>query len=163
MTLDYYSEVEASFDFDEEAVARFVVEAVLSYEKFPYEAGVSILLTDEAEIHKLNLENRGIDSATDVLSFPMIDFFGVEGYEIDDMEDAFDPDSGEAMLGDIVLCYERILSQASEYGHSQKREFAFLIAHSMLHLLGYDHMDEAEREVMESRQREILDGIGIGR
>ena len=82
---------------------------------------------------------------------------------IEESADAFDPGTGELMLGDIVISKDRVIAQAEEYGHSVRREYAFLIAHSMLHLLGYDHMDEEERKVMEDRQREIMEKAGIPR
>ena len=113
----------------------------------------------------MNREFRGIDRATDVLSFPMVDyekpgcFDGLENH----MEEYFEPDSGELLLGDIVISVERAITQAAEYGQSLKREMAFLTAHSMLHLFGYDHMDDAEREEMERMQEEILAALGIGR
>ncbi|MBQ4176087.1 MAG: rRNA maturation RNase YbeY [Lachnospiraceae bacterium] len=77
--------------------------------------------------------------------------------------DEFDPDSGELLLGDIVINADRVIEQAQEYGHSQRREYAFLIAHSILHLTGYDHMEDEEREQMEERQRSIMEKVGIGR
>ena len=102
----------------------------------------------------MNLEHRGIDRATDVLSFPMLEFDHPGDFSIIDEEtaDVFDPESGELMLGDIVISVDKVLEQAQEYGHSPKREYAFLIAHSMLHLCGYDHMDDEERKVMEEKQ-----------
>lgn len=174
MTLDFFSEVGSEesdgkfliegFDFDPEDIAQRVISEVLLHEDFPYEAYVSLLITDAAEIRTMNKDKRGIDSATDVLSFPMIEFERPGDYEaLDDMDDIFHPDTGEAMLGDIVICHDRVISQAKEYGHSVLREYAFLIAHSMLHLLGYDHMDDSERMVMEERQRDILDSMGITR
>ncbi len=174
MTLDFSSEVGKEnqngrydiegFDFDPFDVAVRVVEGVLEHEAFPYEARVELLITTADEVRVMNKEARGIDAPTDVLSFPMIDFSEMDSFdELDDMEDVFHPDTGEAMLGDIVICHERVLSQAEEYGHSVLREFAFLIAHSMLHLLGYDHMDDAEREDMEKRQDDILNELGITR
>ena len=113
----------------------------------------------------MNRIHRQIDRATDVLSFPMLeydrpgDFPGLE----EAGEDLFDPDSGELVLGDIVISKDRVLAQAEEYGHSVLREYTFLIAHSMLHLFGYDHMEEEERLLMEERQREIMDKIHIPR
>ena len=74
-----------------------------------------------------------------------------------------DPETGELILGDIIVSVEKVIEQAEKYGHSRERELAFLIAHSMLHLCGYDHMEDAEREVMETRQREILAGEGYHR
>lgn len=106
-----------------------------------------------------------MDSETDVLSFPNIafesagDFASVELCEAD----CFDPDSGELILGDIILSADRVLTQASEYGHSVLREFAFLTAHSMLHLCGYDHMEEREAAVMEEKQENVLKKLGITR
>ena len=106
----------------------------------------------------MNLEFRGIDRATDVLSFPMTEFPSPADYAYLDTDDSsFDPETGELMLGNIVISKERAKEQAEEYGHSVEREFAFLIAHSMLHLLGYDHMEDEERLVMEKKQREVLE------
>ena len=116
-------------------------------------------------IHELNRNMRGVDRTTDVLSFPLIDFN--EPFfesEIDENDcSLFNPDTGMLMLGDIVICYEKVYAQAEEYGHSVLREFAFLIVHSILHLFGYDHMEDDERIVMERMQKEILDNIGITR
>ena len=129
-----------------------------------FEAEVELLLTNNEGIHELNLEYREIDRPTDVLSFPMIEY--EEGGKFDFLEDdleSFDPETGEAVLGNIVISKEKVISQAEEYGHSLLREYAFLIAHSMLHLLGYDHIKEEDRVIMEKKQREILDSLGISR
>lgn len=151
--------------FDTEETARLVVEAALELEKCPYEAEVNLLLTTDEEIHKMNLEFRQIDRPTDVLSFPMAEYDAPADFSCIDEEsdDLFDPESGELMLGDIVISKDRVLSQAEQYGHSPKREYAFLIAHSMLHLFGYDHMEEGERAVMEEKQREIMKIVNIPR
>lgn len=167
MTISFENESGAEFDFDPEEVARQVTAAALEEVQCPYEAEVNILITDKDTIHEMNRTYRGIDRETDVLSFPMqnydapADFSGFEDEEI--QSDAFDPDTGELMLGDIVISADRVRSQAKEYGHSEKREFAFLVAHSMLHLTGFDHMQEDERAVMEERQRKIMDRVGISR
>ena len=163
MSLFIETEGKAEFDFDIKEVAELVVNAVLEYENCPYEAEVSLLLTHNDEIHEMNLEHRGIDRATDVLSFPMLEFDHPGDFSIIDEEtaDVFDPESGELMLGDIVISVDKVLEQAQEYGHSPKREYAFLIAHSMLHLCGYDHMDDEERKVMEEKQRAIMEKINI--
>ena len=107
-----------------------------------------VTICDDETIHAITKEHRGIDRPTDVLSFPFYDF-----------------DNPEVMtlLGDIIISYDTAYRQAEEYGHSPKREFCFLSAHSALHLLGYDHETDDEREVMESKQREILDKLGIKR
>ena len=91
------------------------------------------------------------------------DFDGICDELENDVEDYFNPDSGELMLGDIVVSVEKVVEQAEKYGHSQERELAFLVAHSMMHLFGYDHMEPDEAAVMESKQREILDNLGITR
>ena len=134
----------------------------MDYVNCPYEAQVNLLLTENEQIHEMNREFRGIDRATDVLSFPMIDYPEPGTFDsLEEEEDCFDPESGELTLGDIVISKEKVLSQAEEYGHSPKREYAFLIAHSVLHLTGYDHMEEEERQVMEQKQREIMERLDI--
>ena len=130
-----------------------------------YESECSLLITTSEEIRELNKEYRGIDSVTDVLSFPAIDFTGPCCYDIIDEDDLsmFNPETGELILGDIVICYDRVLSQAEEYGHSVYREFSFLIVHSLLHLFGYDHIEDIDRVLMEDKQRSILDKLNIVR
>lgn len=151
-------------DFDPEKLAKQVAEAVLDYENCPYEAEVSVTLTTDAQIRSINMEQREIDRATDVLSFPMVEYPSPGQFDfLEDAQDNFDPDTGELFLGDIVISTERAESQAKEYGHSLLREYAFLIAHSMFHLLGYDHMTEAEASVMEKKQREVMKILHISR
>lgn len=164
MTLNLTEECSCDFEFDCHEVAFQVMNAVLDEEKCPYEATVDLTLTDDGAIHEINLQQRGIDRATDVLSFPMTQF-PVAG-EFDFLEeemDSFDPDSGELMLGDIVISVDHVKVQSEEYGHSLLREFAFLVAHSMYHLIGYDHMTEAEAAVMEEKQKNILNDLHINR
>ena len=146
-------------------IAEKVALDVLDMMGQPNGLEVAIKFVSENEIRRLNREERNIDKVTDVLSFPMIDyeipadFSNVE----EDFSDCFNPETGELMLGDIMICCERAKEQSEEYGHSIKREFAFLIAHSMLHLLGFDHMVENEARVMESKQTQALDSLGISR
>ena len=165
MSLFIEEEGNTVLPFDTEATARLVVDAALEYADCPYEAEVNLLLTENKEIHEMNLEQREIDRATDVLSFPMIEYETPGDFSVIDEEtgEAFNPETGELMLGDIVISKEKVLSQAEEYGHSPRREYAFLIAHSMLHLFGYDHMVDEERIVMEAKQREIMEIVGIPR
>ena len=121
-------------------------------------------VVDNDEIHEINNRQRNIDRPTDVLSFPMLEYD--KPGDFDKFENdlyAFDPDTGELTLGDIVISYDKVISQAEEYNHSVKREFAFLVAHSMLHLFGYDHIDDNERMEMEQKQKEILNNLGITR
>ena len=145
--------------------AKSVIEKVLENEEFPFEAEVSIMLTDNKGIQNLNREYRGIDSATDVLSFPMIDFDKPGCFEgLENKEDIFNPETGEAVLGDIVISLDKVSEQAKAFGHSEKREYAFLVAHSMYHLLGYDHVNsEEEAKIMEEKQERTLSELGITR
>ncbi len=164
MTLYIEEEGKATLPFDVKETAELIVETVLEYEDCPYEAEVNLLLTDDEEIRIMNREHRQIDRATDVLSFPMLDYETPGDLSgIEERGDAFNPESGELVLGDIVISKDRVIAQAEEYGHSVRREYAFLIAHSMLHLLGYDHMEEEERRLMEDRQRGIMEKADIPR
>ncbi len=163
MTIHFDYEVEESFDFDYEAMERSVIEACLDYVDCPYEAEVSILLTDNEQILQINQEFRNMDAPTDVLSFPVIDY-EIPG-DFTELEastaDYFHPETGELLLGDIVISLERAKEQACEYGHSLRRELAFLTAHSMFHLFGFDHMEEEERRSMEEKQKDVLDKLQI--
>lgn len=165
MTVTIERESEIPLPFSEQEIAEAVVSETLDYEECPYEVEVNIILTNNEEIHKINLQQRGVDAPTDVLSFPMIEYAYPSDFtvlEADGM-DNFDPDTGELLLGDIVISVDKVIEQAEKYNHGVKREYAFLIAHSMLHLFGYDHMDEIERETMEFKQDEILNRLGITR
>jgi probable rRNA maturation factor len=162
MTIDIEYETDIVLDLPYESIIRRVVEAALDYEQCPYEACVSIILTDNESIHQVNLETREMDKATDVLSFPMNEYPAPGDFsKLEEDPDSFDPDTGELLLGDMMISVEKVQEQAAEYGHSEERELAFLVAHSMLHLMGYDHMEEEERLQMERRQREILENLGI--
>lgn len=162
MTVTIEEEQESGFDFEYKVLAEEVIEAAIEWEKFPYEAEVNLFLVSLDEIHEINREHRQIDRPTDVLSFPMIQYENPGDFsKVEEDGDNFNPDTGEALLGDIILCVEKVKEQAESYGHSQKREFAFLILHSMLHLFGYDHMSTEEASVMEQKQRDILEHMGI--
>lgn len=165
MTIQYEEECQIPFSFDYRAMAEKVVTEALDHEKCPYEAEINLTLTSNEEIRVINYEYRNIDRATDVLSFPMLEYDEPADFEY--LEDAwaecFNPESGELLLGDIVISVEKVLEQAEAYGHSVEREFAFLIAHSMLHLMGYDHMEPEEAKIMETKQEEILNALKINR
>ncbi len=152
-------------EFDLREVAGRVVEAVLAAENCPYEVQVNLLLTDNEGIRGYNKEYRGIDEPTDVLSFPGLSFVQAADFSIALATEAtaFDPESGELLLGDIIISVERLRSQAADYGHSLKRELAFLVAHSSFHLCGYDHQDPEEARLMEEKQERILHDLGIDR
>lgn len=153
------------FDFDAAALAQEVCSAALREENCPYDTEVFLLVTDSEEVHRLNLDHRGIDSTTDVLSFPALPFEREADFSaVSDSEpDYLDPETGFLQLGDIVINAFRVWEQAQEYGHSVRREFAFLVAHSMLHLCGYDHMTPEEAGRMEKKQEDLLQALGIPR
>lgn len=164
MTLNLEVEKPFEVDFDYEEVAKKVINAALDFENCPYETEVNLLLTDDMEICKINKEYRDIDRATDVLSFPMVEYNDAGDFDpIEDMDDCFNPETGELMLGDIIISVDKVYEQAESYGHSILREYAFLICHSMLHLMGYDHMVADEAKIMENKQNSILDLINITR
>ena len=134
-------------------LVRLSVEATLAYEGFHNTAEVSVTFTDDEGIRKLNRNYRKIDKATDVLSFPLFDYDGSEEPPVDELEN---------MLGDIVVSLERAKAQAEEYGHSFEREVAFLCVHSMLHLLGYDHVGSEDEELdMRRRQTAVMEMLGL--
>lgn len=159
------NESSESFAFDIRKTAENVCTQVLTNENCPFDAEIALTMVESNRIHEINLQYRGIDRETDVLSFPNLEYdspgdFSCSGNAAADIRD---PQTGMVFLGDIMLNTNRVKSQAAEYGHSERREFAFLIAHSMLHLCGYDHMTEAEAGVMEARQEKALQDLGITR
>lgn len=165
MTINIIKEVDVPFSFQYKKLAKKVILAAMDQEEFPYEAEVNLTLVDNETIHQINREYRQIDRATDVLSFPLVEYETPGDFDVieEGTQDVINPDTEEVMLGDIVISVDKVLEQASEFGHSPKREYAFLIVHSMLHLFGYDHMEEAEAAVMEAKQRQILDLLQIYR
>lgn len=158
-------EAEEQLEFDYVKLAQRVGEAVLESEHFPRETEVNLVLTSNEEIHRINREFRDIDRPTDVLSFPAIDFDAPGDYpEYEEWENTYkNPDTGNIILGDIMISVPKVLSQARLYGHSARREFSFLFAHSMLHLLGYDHIESGQAANMEEKQEKILLSLGISR
>lgn len=124
-----------------------VVKAVLDNEGLSMDYEVSITFVDKDEIHKLNREYRKVDRPTDVLSFPMNEEFLIEGVD--------------SMLGDIVICMDIAKYQAKEYGHSLDREIMYLTCHSMLHLLGYDHIEEDDKKIMRGKEKEVMKKLGV--
>lgn len=132
--------------------AEYAVESenLLNLDKQRCELSVTFVGLDE--IHELNREYRGVDRPTDVLSFP----------QFEDLEEEL-PEVGEICLGDVVICREKAEEQAEEFGHSFERELVYLFTHSVLHLLGYDHMEEDEKKVMRQREEEIMEHIGLMR
>lgn len=129
--------------------------AVLCTEKeglYPENIEVSLTFVDKEEIHRLNMMYRQVDNPTDVLSFPLIEDFN-----------EVDIESEELMLGDVVICIEKVKEQAAEYGHTEERETVYLFVHSILHLLGYDHMEDEDKKEMRAREEEIMNLLDIRR
>lgn len=137
---------------------KLVAETIMEGEDCNFDAEISFTITDNDGIHEINKEYRGIDRPTDVLSFPLLEFGE------DEVDAGYETEDGLVMLGDIVISIERAKEQANELGHSLRRELAFLVAHSMLHLLGWDHVDDPEGEAyMIEKQNEALNKLNITR
>ena len=142
------------------ALIRKVIRTALAAEGVDFPCEVDVLLTGDDGIHEINREMRQVDRPTDVLSFPEFD---LTPGELPGPEDA-DPGTGLVPLGDMVISMERVAAQAKEYGHSNRRELSYLVVHSVLHLLGYDHLDEGPQKAqMRAREEAILEELGIGR
>lgn len=166
MTFYVENETQEILHIDIEKTAFLVMEEALALEDCPYEVEINVLLTDNQGIRAYNKEYRGIDKETDVLSFPNVDYQQPADFSLAEEreEDYFNPETGELLLGDIIINVDKVLEQAGSYGHSPLREYAFLVAHSMLHLLGYDHVNgEEEAAIMEKKQSQILERLHITR
>lgn len=166
MTFYVENETQENLHIDIEKTAFLVMEEALALEDCPYEVEINVLLTDNQGIRAYNKEYRGIDKETDVLSFPNVDYQQPADFSLAEEreEDYFNPETGELLLGDIIINVDKVLEQAGSYGHSPLREYAFLVAHSMLHLLGYDHVNgEEEAAIMEKKQSQILERLHITR
>ena len=164
MTIHIEIEADLPFDFDCQKLAETVIAYTIEREQFPYEAEISLLLTDNVGICEINHSQRQIDKPTDVLSFPLLQYPSAGVFdEIGENDSDFNPDTGEILLGDIVINVERVIEQARAYGHDVEREYAFLIVHSMLHLFGYDHVEPADAAQMEPLQKQILEELKIKR
>lgn len=165
MQIDIQWEVKEQTSLDYEKIIQDIVEESLDYVSCPYDVSLSVSFIESEEMRELNLSQRGINYATDVLSFPLLslDPPGSFPESLEEEWGNFDPETGELMLGDIVLNWDKVKEQAENYGHSLERELAFLIAHSLLHLFSYDHMEEEERKEMEQKQEEILENRGYYR
>ena len=142
------------------ALIRKTVRTALAAEGLTIPCEVDVFLTSDRGIQEVNKEQRKVDEPTDVLSFPALELRPGE------LPDAFDADPGTGLipLGDMVLSWERVAAQAKEYGHSRRRELAYLVTHSVLHLLGYDHLDEGEQKaLMRQREEAVMEALELGR
>ena len=166
MSIHIEYETELSLGIASEDIITKVIDTALDMYECPYEAEVNVILTDNSSIAAINEEYRNLARPTDVLSFPMLVYDMPGDFSMIDQlpeEECFDPDSGELLLGDIIISVEKVIEQAETYGHSKERELGFLTAHSMLHLFGFDHMEDEERKDMEVRQEEVLERVGLRR
>ena len=141
----------------EEKTIKKVIQTALEEEQIKHQLDIYITLTNNEEIHKINKEHRNIDRPTDVLSFPMFEKEDIKKLKQEKKE------QGEEILGDIIISIPKAQEQAEEYGHSFERELSYLVAHGMLHLLGYDHIKEEEKEIMRTKEEEILKKLNITR
>ena len=158
MNIQIEKETDFDLDLDYEKIIDEIVNEALDYMKCPYEIELNVVLSDNEGIHQVNLEQREIDAPTDVLSFPMLDYETAGDFSFLEKEEEiynFNSDTGELLLGDIMISLEKVREQAKEYNHSEKRELAFLAVHGILHLLGYDHMNE-EDESKARRGEEVF-------
>ncbi len=136
-----------------EEIVQKVIETCFKEENlYDSKMYISIIISNENYIKEINLKHRGIDSVTDVLSFPM--------FEKDEIEEA---KVNEEVLGDIIICIPRVKEQAKEYGHSEEREFAYMIVHGFYHLMGYDHMNDKDKIKMRAKEENVLNKLGIER
>ena len=164
----YTDNRQEKLNVDEEFINSLekVCDFVLKKEEVNCRYQISLLFVDNDGIREINRETRNIDRATDVLSFPMLDYPNKKFFKDVYMDYKFDEtflDGDELVLGDIVLSLERALEQSEEYNHSYKREVSYLVVHSILHLLGYDHMEEDDKLIMRKREEEILEKLNITR
>ena len=145
---------------EKRAFIRRVIRTALAAEGVTFPCEIDVLLTHDAGIHQINRDMRQVDRATDVLSFPEFD---LTPGQLPGEEDA-DPGTGLVPLGDMVISMEHVAAQAREYGHSNRRELAYLVVHSVLHLLGYDHLDEGPMKAqMRGREEAIMAELGLTR
>ena len=167
MNISLYTECETEFSLDITTIAGAVADAFFKRFPCPYDVQINLYVVDDETIREANKACRGIDKVTDVLSFPNLPFDPEHINDLsmikEDDPDVFDPETEELIYGEIMICASKALSQAQEYGHSPEREFAFLTAHSLLHLTGFDHEDDEDRIKMEAMQEEILKEAGYER
>lgn len=156
--LEIFDEAESNLDV---TLIQKVFEEYKNHFSLPNNVSVELTVVGEEAIKEVNRQFRGIDNVTDVLSFPSLEVnlpFVAEDYPMD-----IDPSSGEIMLGEIMLCYPRMVEQSVEYGHSKERESCYLVLHGLLHLLGFDHIEPQDKEKMRQQEEFILGKLGIDR
>lgn len=162
----YMDNRQTKIDVDEKLINKlnYIIEFALKEEEVNIKNEISLLFVDNSEIRQINNETRNIDKETDVLSFPMLDYEENRVFKEQYKNYEFlqsDLDGEELVLGDIVLSLEKALEQSKEYNHSFEREVSYLLVHSVLHLLGYDHINDKDKIIMRTREEEILGKVNI--
>lgn len=166
--INVFKDKDYDFGFNIDILAKRIAKEVFLVERIKYDTSFNLSIVKSLTIKKINKENRGIDKVTDVLSFPNIDFDKPSNLKQFVSKDAIDVsiidlNTKTIFLGDVMMCYDKVISQSKEYGHSIKREFAFLLVHSLLHLLGYDHIKKKDEKIMFEKQEKILKSLNIVR
>lgn len=161
-TVEIYDECNY-YDEEMHKNLKNTITTAFSYLKPDFDLLVNVSIVSQEEIKELNRDNRQVDAITDVLSFPMLEFKEPEALFEEINEYDYDPDTNCVFLGDIILCKQRIEEQAKEYGHSLLRESVYLTLHGVLHLMGYDHMEENDKKIMRKKEEEILKILGSER
>ncbi len=147
------------------ALMQLAADLCLIAEGIDIPCGISVTMTDDHAIRKINRETRSMDKATDVLSFPTVNYKPgkTAGTSIQRIKREYDSDLNVCMLGDVIISIDHVIAQSGEYGHSQEREAAYLLVHGICHLMGYDHVSEEERMKMRAMEEKVLDMIGLNR
>ena len=168
IVINYDTNEKYSFKFDYKNLSKKISKRVFEIEDLDYDFSYNLSIVGKNVIKRINKEQRGKNQTTDVLSFPNIEFKKPSSFRPYIKNDVYDISildltTKTIFLGDVVMCYDKIISQSIEYNHSIKREFSFLLVHSLLHLLGYDHIDIRDEKKMFKKQDEILDSLNIKR
>ena len=168
LNIDYDKKLDKVFGFDVENISKRVLTEAMLVEKVPFDISINVSIVADKKIKSINISERNIDKVTDVLSFPVVDLKKPATYNVFYKNkkldiDFLDLDTNTVFMGDIVINKNRVLSQSKLYNHSIKREYAFLLTHSFLHLVGYDHMKKNDEEKMCIEQEKILTKLRISR
>lgn len=156
--IEIFDDIESGLDCE---LIKKVFEEVRKEFSLPQNVYVELTVADGETIREVNKEYRNVDRVTDVLSFPALEV--KLPFDIKDYPDDIDMSTGELMLGEIMLCYDKAVEQSKEYGHSIERESAYLVLHGLLHLMGFDHIEDDDKAIMREEEEKILNKLGITR
>lgn len=158
MAISVFDEIDSTIDLQS---INKVYNAFLKHFELKDDFDIELCIVDEQTIKSVNKQTRQIDSVTDVLSFPSVDM--TFPFNLADYKEDIDPTSGKLLLGEIMLCNQRAIEQAEEYSHSYEREYCYLVLHGLLHLVGFDHMNDMDKQVMRNHEDKILEAISCHR